>query len=304
MNKYLSLMLLLIVLLVVSGGCSDLTSLSSRWQAIVDVGIEKAEQEITRQIGDLDVKRQEIVNAIAASKQELTRLETARAKNIVAAQLAEEEIVGFEAEIQALQRQMAKLAEYLQSGEPLILDDGSVVDAEEMNQIADQLIWQFDLLEEKLALKRQTLKIYQDNAANADDRLSQGRAIVARMEGQLDLIDAQMETLEVYEEKPELMVDSGSFSEVIPEAQELIEETNKILAEERIIRETITKSEDRMGDVQEALEKEQPGPSNAIEALLDRAGVEEATESSLIIDSQPVTDTTGTGDNPGDMGKD
>ncbi|MBV7327595.1 hypothetical protein KFU94_04900 [Chloroflexi bacterium TSY] len=228
MKRFCVLSIVFIMMLCVSG-CSE-------FMAGLQVTGENVKDSVIQQIGELEVKRKEVENAIEAAKDELNRLQIAKTSNAVEAELLEDEINSLQTEVEQKRQEMMKLADYIESNEPLTLKDGSVVSVEQLEEYANELIPEFKVLESTLNIKLQTLEIYQDNTTVAQTRLAEGKSVVAELVSQVAIIDAQLEALRVFEAKPELLVEGGTFNDAISEAKRLMDETQMMLQKEIEIR--------------------------------------------------------------------
>ena len=231
----------LILIAITLVGCS-------RWQAAGDVLGQRAEDAVINQIGALDVQRQEVVNAIAEAEAEIERLVAVEADNAVEAAYLEDDLVALNEKKSEAQQEMRKLADHIESGEPLVLDDGTTISVAELEQYASRRIQTYETLNQQIAAKEETLGLYKQAVQEAAGRRTAGQRVITEMKDQLALIDAQIASLRVYEEQPELLGSGGESRDVIAEAAELVADTQKLVDKELRTRRQMAEIED-VGDL-------------------------------------------------------
>jgi predicted transcriptional regulator len=210
----------------------------SRLSAASQVLGQKAEDTIIKQIGELDVQRQEAMNAVNQSKEEIKRLQRIEAENQVEADTLSKDMAALRSKKEILQKEMNKLADYMESGKPLTLDDGTVVSAAELESYAKSKIADYQTIDNKVLIKQDTLNLYQQNVKVAHERWTNGKQVVTELESQLELIDANIAALKVYQSQPDLQADNSA--DVMAKAKEVVDGTLKILEKERMVHQTMT----------------------------------------------------------------
>lgn len=236
MNR-ISIGLALVITLISGVGCS-------RIGPAIQVVTDRAEDALINQIGALDVQRQEVVNAVAKAKEEIGRLQRVEAENAVEAETLASELELLSQENEDARLEMLQLADYIERSEPLTLSDGTVVTVADLQGYAERKISAYETLSNKMAIKQQTFDLYTQNVKTAHEHWVEGKQIVDELEGQLELIDAQIAALKVYQEQPQLLTEGGTFESAITDAKTLVDGTHKTLTKELRIRE-------KMGEVVE-----------------------------------------------------
>jgi chromosome segregation ATPase len=225
-------------------------------------------------VGELEVRRKEITNAIDEAKQEIERLRTAKVENAVQAELLRSEIGDIEANIERMELEMSKLADYIEAEQPLVLKDGSTVSVAQLNEYAVTLVSNYDTAIKIVDSKRQTLLLYEENVHMAEQRATDGSAVIRDLESQLEIIDAQVQALRVFSERPELLV-SGGQNDSIRRAQELVMETSEILgAQIKVLKQEDSLTTQPGGAISEALGENQE--DSMVTKLRERSGGGEA----------------------------
>ena len=215
-----------LVLLISVTGCAD-------WGPIGQVIATRVMDPLIRQIGETDIQRQKVLNAIEAAKAEIARLQRVEAENSVKAEMLSEKLEVLKANKEESRKRLLQLADLIEAGQPITLTNGTVISVSELTAYAERKKREFEVLNRKITIYQKSIDLLTTTAKEAHNRWVEGKATVAELEAQLELLDAQIAALEAVKAQPELARAAGSYEDLISEAQRVTEEVMEKLERER-----------------------------------------------------------------------
>jgi hypothetical protein len=215
-----------LVLLMSVTGCAD-------WGPIGQVLATRVMDPLVRQIGETDIQRQKVLNAIEAAKAEIARLQRVEAENSVKAEMLSEKLEALKANREESRKRLLQLADLIEAGQPITLTNGTVMSVSELTAYAERKKREFEVLNRKITIYQKSIDLLMTTAKEAHDRWVEGKATVAELEAQLELLDAQIAALEAVKAQPEIARAAGSYEDLISEAQRVTEEVMEKLERER-----------------------------------------------------------------------
>ncbi len=208
----------ILVVLVGAIGCADLRSIGQ-------VMATRTIDSLVQLIGEAEVQRQKVINAVDEARAEITRLQRVEAESTVKAEMLSEKLEELKANKEELRGRLLQLADLIEAGQPITLTDGTTLTIPDLVRHAERAKSQFELLNQKIAIYQKSIDLLMATAQEAHARWIEGKTAVAELEAQLELLDAQIAALKLYQEQPEISRATASYQDVISEAQRIMNET-------------------------------------------------------------------------------
>ncbi|MCS7220576.1 MAG: hypothetical protein RML36_14470 [Anaerolineae bacterium] len=227
MSKLLTFLAVLSISIGVMG-CADL------WP-IGQVMATRVVDSLVQQIGEAEVQRQKVINAIDEAKAEITRLQRVEAESSVKAEMLSEKLEELKAKKEELRESMLRLADLIEAGQPVTLTNGTVLTIPDLIKHAERAKSQFEALNQKIAIYQKSVDLLMSTAQEAHTRWIEGKDAIAELEAQLELLDAQIATLKLFQEQPAISRATTAYRDAIAEAQRIMNETLEKLEQKRRI---------------------------------------------------------------------
>ncbi len=231
------MLLVFLVLATLVVGCTS--EQRRKLTAGKDVVVERSVDAIVEQIGELEVRKKEVENAIEKAEAEIDRLQLVQAESMVDAEILEKKIAELEAQQEAARAQFTKLADAIDAGEAIILEDGTTIAVQELREYADRQMEKYDTRTERIRTLQNSAELLRSTAREAEEKWEDGRSTVDRLHSQTELIDAMILSLRPHAENPSL--GGEAYSDAIAEAEELHAKLIDDLEREGLILEQMTR---------------------------------------------------------------
>lgn len=225
MYRLLLPIVILAVLFSVTG-CADLWPISQ-------VMATRVVDSLVQQIGEAEVQRQKVLNAIEEAKAEIVRLQRVEAENSVKVEMLSEKLEELKANKEELRERMLQLADLIEAGQPITLTNGTVLTVPDLIRHAERAKSQFELLNQKINIYQKSVDLLTATVQDAHTRWIEGKDAIAELEAQLELLDAQIAALKLFQEQPEISRATASYRDAIAEAQRVMSETLEKLEQKR-----------------------------------------------------------------------
>lgn len=197
----------------------------------IEVAKDEALTQVDLMLDEQKVRKKEVEIAIDEARQEIERLVAIEISSLVEIEVLAKDLEEMGSQKEKARKELSQIADLLEAGQPITLTSGATMSVAELEDYAQGKMEAFDLLEEKIAIRQETLDIYQRSAQQARERREEGEKAIGKLEEQIELLDAKIAELRAVESQP------GPLTEdKVKEAEDLMRRT---LAELDIERETI-----------------------------------------------------------------
>lgn len=223
----------LIVIIVVAGAAYVLVP----WEKLPLYGeISAGEVEMfidTEIFGKEKIVRKQAEIAIAQAKADVDRMKTIIVNSTAEAELLDEKVAHLRAEETVARRELADLAQLIDTGEAITTQTGQVWTIADLQNRAHTRIAQHQSRLETIAIYTESAELHRQTAAQAQSAMLSGQNSIARMEASLAKLDAKLDQLAMYENMPAVTIAAnGAVVQTVHDAEQVIEELFKEVGSE------------------------------------------------------------------------
>ncbi len=191
--------------------------------------------QVEEVIGKLDVRRQEVLNAIENAEKEIARLQRVEAESRVEADSLAVKLDELTASQEEARQGLLWLADLLEAGESVRLSDGRLLTEEELEAYAKSKRDSFETLSQRIATYQEALTVLRSTAEDAHTRWTEGRLAVQRLQAGLELLDARILALRALRPEQAKVEAAPVLGDEISIAEKVLQDTLTELEKEAAV---------------------------------------------------------------------